>query len=154
MKNKLWVFIIVVILVLQQNLARCEGLNQANAIYNPMDYPSDIESIIITGGVNQDIEVNVSLSKRFSGIAAGLLLNGVNVIEGKSAAGAAWQSSYLIQDPGTDDIYVFNQAAGNSTPFSWGYSNYFTKTPGVNIVSTNWLPLYADHSHPNGGFSG
>jgi len=117
-----------------------------------MDYPADIESVVITGGVSQDIEVNVSLSKRFSGIAAGLLLNGVNVIASKSAAGAAWQTSYLLRDPNNNDIYVFNQAAGNSTPFAWGYSNVFSTYPGKGIVAWDWNPTCADHMHPDGDF--
>ncbi len=144
--------LIIFISLLQQNYARCAGLNSDTWIYNPMDYPADIESVVITGGVSQDIEVNVSLSKRFSGIAAGLLLNGVSVIAGKSAAGAAWQTSYIISAPDSQDVYVFNQAAGNSTPFSWGFTNFFSKIPSVNLVITNWTPLYADHYHPDGDF--
>ncbi|RLD09758.1 MAG: hypothetical protein DRI44_07750 [Chlamydiae bacterium] len=152
MKNKIRFLLIVFVLLLQQFTARSEGLNSDTWIYNPMDYPSDIESLVITGGISSDIEVKIGLSKKMSGITAGLSLNGVNVIAGKSAAGAAWQTSYLVKDPANNDIYVFNQAAGNSTPFSWGYTNYFVKTPGISLANTNWVLNYADHKHPKGDF--
>ncbi|RLD09757.1 MAG: hypothetical protein DRI44_07745, partial [Chlamydiae bacterium] len=72
--------------------------------------------------------------------------------EANSAAGAAWQTSYIISAINNLDIYVFNQAAGNSTPFAWGYSNVFSAYPGKGIVAWDWNPICADHMHPNGDF--
>ncbi|MDC0948918.1 hypothetical protein OAS86_06225 [Gammaproteobacteria bacterium] len=59
-----------------------------------------------------------------------------NVIEGRSAAGAGWQTSFLSRPAGQNSIYVNNQASGNSVGFSWGYSNA-TSVP-------QWNTLWAD----------
>ena len=148
-----YLLLILFILLLQQNKALGGNLNVINVShYNPMNDPGKTESVKITGGEKQDIEVDIRLSKELSGIAVGLLLNGVNVIEADSAAGAAWQTSYLISAIDNLDIYVFNQAAGNSTPFAWGYSNVFSAYPGKGIVAWDWNPICADHMHPGGDF--
>ena len=149
-----YLLLILFILLLQQNNALGGNLNVINVPnYNPMKYPGKTESVKIIGGEKQDIKVDIRLSKELSGIAVGLLLNGVNVIEADSAAGAAWQTSYIISPINDLDIYVFNQAAGNSTPFAWGYSNVFSAYPGKGIVAWDWNPICADHMHPGGDFS-
>lgn len=156
MKNKKSILTVIFAIVLQQNIAWSGSLNIINIPhYDPMSNLANTESFLITGGENQDIEVDVRLSKELSGIGVGLLLNGLNVLSSRSAAGAGWQTSYLVRAPNTDDVFVFNQAAGNSTPFAWGYGNTFLNSlndPQKRLVADDWNPLYADHMHPNGDF--
>jgi hypothetical protein len=74
----------------------------------------------------------------------------VNVVEPRSAAGAGWQTSYIIQDwPGGVGNIVFNQAAGNAVGSQWGYTNRYAFSGSV-INAMDWNPLVSDHIHETG----
>ncbi len=69
----------------------------------------------------------------------------VNILEARSAAGCGWQTSFLFQDPGKQQTIVFNQAAGNSTPYQWGYHNDYDE-----LAAFHWNPIVSDHVGPFG----
>ncbi|RKH51740.1 hypothetical protein D7W81_40325 [Corallococcus aberystwythensis] len=94
----------------------------------------------------------VGLSDTMGGIGVKLeLVNNqyptqyVNVVESRSAAGAGWQTSYIVGDwPGGVNPIVFNQAAGNSLGGQWGYTNSYAATASA-IHALDWNPLVSDH---------
>ena len=102
-------------------------------------------------------KLGVSLDANFGGIGTGLTItntgNGtsVNVVENRSGAGAAWQTSYYLYDQSSDTFVIFNQAAGNNVPSQWGYSNSV-----ANLTEANWVPMFStsyttNYSNPDGG---
>ena len=113
-----------------------------------------LESNTQVGMVGSRVTSVVGVDQRFGGIGAKFELlnndspgNYVNVLEARSGAGAGWQTSFLIEDwPGGVGILVFNQAAGNSTGYQWGFTNPCTDD-GHNIIATGWNPAHSDHIH-------
>lgn len=120
------------------------------------DFPwaEALDSNVQVGVGGSDVTSVVGIDNRFGGVGAKFELlnnqspgNWVNVLEARSGAGAGWQTSFLIEDwPGGAGIIVFNQAAGNSTGYQWGYGNGYSED-GQNIFATGWNPLYSDHIH-------
>ncbi|MBI5525909.1 MAG: hypothetical protein HY897_06200 [Deltaproteobacteria bacterium] len=99
------------------------------------------------------VEITIGISAEYGGVGSELVLinrgNGakLQVLESRSGAGCGWQTSYLFRDPGGNQILVYNQAAGNSTPRQWGYSNRY-----LGLSGEGWNPLWTDHVHPNSDF--
>lgn len=85
----------------------------------------------------------------------------VNVLETRSGAGAAWQTSSLVYDnPGGVGILVFNQSAGNSVfnqsagnsvGFQWAYGTTASATGPRSIETSAWTPVPSDHVHGEPG---
>lgn len=104
---------------------------------------------------SNDFHLKLGVDTNFGGIGTDISLinpdnqTEINVVENRSGAGAAWQSSYMIQDIGQDQLIVFNQGAGNSAAMQWGYSNAVK-----DLTQTGWMPMYADHANLNFSIDG
>ncbi len=106
--------------------------------------PSPVREEII--GSSRENSTAMSIAPSFGGVGTSLVLNGgrgesINIIEGHSAGGAGWQTSFFGLDPSTNHIYVFNQGAGNSDQ-QWGVEGSM-----VGLSHSQWIPLYSDHYH-------
>lgn len=95
-----------------------------------------------------DAKVTVGVSSTLGSIGVELGLTNthasdqpspVNVIDGKSAGGGGWQTSYWLEQP-DQYLEVFNQAAGNAVGEQWGYNNTFTGS-----AADLWDPIWSDH---------
>ena len=95
---------------------------------------------------SNDFKLQIGVDANFGGIGTLLqitnLLNNQsdNLIENRSGAGAGWQTSYYAYDQPSDTMVDFNQAAGNSVEYQWGYA-----TSIVDLSDTAWKPLNSDH---------
>ncbi|WP_165226262.1 hypothetical protein [Aquisphaera insulae] len=104
--------------------------------------------VAVTLGIAGDfggVGVTFELARRQSDGSVG---SPVNILEARSAAGSGWQTSVLLRDQTKHQTIVFNQAAGNSTPFQWGYKNDYFE-----LAAFKWNPVVSDHVHPNYNFS-
>ncbi|MGE6758251.1 hypothetical protein ACQKGO_09590 [Corallococcus interemptor] len=123
----------------------------------PSDWAWAPPATVNVGLIASQVTSVVGLSDSIGGVGVKLeLVNNqyptqyVNVVEDRSAAGAGWQTSYIIQDwPGGVGNIVFNQAAGNSLGGQWGYTNLYAFS-GSTINAMDWNPLVADHIHETG----
>ncbi len=113
-----------------------------------------------------EVDVKIGVTENFGGIGtemqlinrAALNANDPNaqlqIIDGRSAAGAAWQTSFygrnkLLSAPRKPtSTFIFNQGAGNFMT-QWGFASAFTEQ-GLNLVQNNWIPLYEDHFAADG----
>lgn len=94
-----------------------------------------------------NVGVNVGIAGGFGGVATELNLRNlkssdttpVNIIEAKSAAGSAWQTSFYGGDRTGNLVMILNQAAGNSD-LQWGYTGTYS-----DLQQLDWNPLYTDH---------
>ena len=118
---------------------------------NPGVLNCNLNAISLLGGNHQGIfnsqgyNLAIKLDANFGGIGTVLSFtnasNGAsaNVIEARSGTGAAWQTSYYLYDSASDTFIVFNQNAGNSIGYQWGYSNAVE-----NLTESSWEPLISD----------
>ncbi len=93
-----------------------------------------------------DVRVDVGIAREYGGVGVLLGLNGVNVLEPRSAAGGGWQTSNVIVDGSSaspTQYILFNQGAGNSRDYQWGYRNTYS---GLSALEFN--PLWSDNVHP------
>ncbi|WP_147442836.1 hypothetical protein [Corallococcus interemptor] len=124
----------------------------------PTDWAWAPPATVNVGLIASQVTSVVGLSDSIGGVGVKLeLVNNqyptqyVNVVEDRSAAGAGWQTSYIIQDwPNGVGKIVFNQAAGNSLGGQWGYTNLYAFS-GSTINALDWNPLVADHIHAEPG---
>ncbi|MCB8884080.1 hypothetical protein ACELLULO517_27930 [Acidisoma cellulosilytica] len=72
----------------------------------------------------------------------------VNLIDSRSAGGAAWQISMGGTNAVSGKIIHFNQAAGNSARV-WGYEAPLGYSPN-GFTQLTWLPLYSNDYRPLG----
>ncbi len=108
------------------------------------------DSAIFKGA--SDIWVRAGVNRDLGGV--GVLLELINprapnlplqVIDARSAGGAAWQSTIgLIQQVGSGHpIAHFNQGAGNSDKL-WGFATAFAVSPDLGIMQKHWVPLWSN----------
>jgi hypothetical protein len=76
----------------------------------------------------------------------------VDLCEARSAAGAGWQHSTIVETPGGDEM-IFNQAAGNAVGYQWGHGSPVERrqTPRqASLEAARWIPCYFDtrNGHP------
>jgi hypothetical protein len=70
------------------------------------------------------------------------------LIDNRSAAGAAWQSSFGGVDAERDRLVHFNQGCGDSDQ-NWGFESSYALGPQVGIVQKQWIPLLSnDYKQP------
>ncbi|WP_284948315.1 hypothetical protein [Acidisoma cladoniae] len=103
-----------------------------------------------------DAWVNVGLDRTIGGVIVALnLINPsasdlpMNVIDSRSAGGAAWQVSMGGVDARSGETRHFNQAAGNSARV-WGYEAPLSVVPNFGFQQLSWLPLYSNDYRPSG----
>jgi hypothetical protein len=99
------------------------------------------------------VHVEVGINNDLGGVGVSLKLSNnrdpqarpLNILESRSAAGCGWQTSFLLRDDTTNpsQVLVFNQAAGNSVPYQWGYHNDY-----AGLAAFHWNPVASDHYHP------
>lgn len=117
--------------------------------------PPATSSKTITGSA---AVVRLGISKEFGGVGVNFELASrssdgnsgpfINILEARSAAGCGWQTSFLLRDQSRRQTIVFNQAAGNSVPYQWGYQNDYHE-----LAAFHWNPVVSDHIHPGHDFS-
>ena len=102
-----------------------------------------------------EVSVNLGIAGDFGGVGVTFELvnkskpdQSVNILEARSATGCGWQTSFLFTDQSKDQIIVFNQAAGNSVAYQWGYQNDYDE-----LAAFHWNPVVSDHTHPHRDFS-
>ena len=110
-----------------------------------------------TYGVNgSTVSTNVSVAGGLGGIPTELWLKNnftghqINIIEGRSAAGAAWNNSIMALDGYGTHILLTNQSGGNSMN-QWGYEVALENTRG--FAQTDWTPQYLDHYHDGSSYA-
>jgi len=111
-----------------------------------------------------EVVVRLGISADFGGVGVvfelarkrqdGSVGAAVNILEARSAAGCGWQTSYgftYTDAAGHARSAVFNQAAGNSTPYQWGYGNDYFE-----LAAFHWNPAVSDHTEvgPTNPFDG
>jgi len=97
----------------------------------------------------------VGIQRKLGGVATTLDLINPNhpeaplcLIDNRSAAGAAWQSSMGVIDAKTDRLIHYNQACGNSDQ-NWGYVSTYDISDTKGFIQKQWLPLFSnDYKHP------
>ncbi|NOK22017.1 hypothetical protein [Corallococcus carmarthensis] len=135
--------------------SKVQSLQTQLSCFQPFEWAPP--ATVNVGLIASQVTSVVGLSDSIGGVGVKLeLVNNqyptqyVNVVEDRSAAGAGWQTSYIIQDwPGGVGNIVFNQAAGNSTAGQWGYTNLYAFS-GSTINALDWNPLVSDHLHEAG----
>ena len=102
-----------------------------------------------------DAWARVGIQRKLGGVATTLdLINPAHpqapleLIDNRSAAGAAWQSCIGGIDPVTDRLNHFNQSCGNSDQ-NWGFESQYDIGGIKGIIQKQWLPLFTnDYRHP------
>jgi hypothetical protein len=135
---------------LLQTTPASAGVNTNLSCYGA--WAADLPDTNTWGVSGTSVGVHVGANANFGGIGTQLglsnLANGspyVDVLEARSGTGAGWQTSYWLKDPSSDKYIVFNQAAGNSIGYQWGYKNSF---PGT--AALDWNPIVSDHLQHGG----
>ncbi|MGO8880166.1 MAG: hypothetical protein ACLPVO_00400 [Desulfomonilaceae bacterium] len=111
-----------------------------------------------------DVVVHLGITGEFGGVGVAFELASirsdgsvgaaVNILEARSAAGCGWQTSYgfnYTDKHKHSHLAIFNQAAGNSTPYQWGYGNDYCE-----LAAYHWNPVVSDHTElgPTNPFDG
>ena len=92
--------------------------------------------------------VRMGINRDIGGIAVLLDLvnaarpaSAINILDARSAGGAAWQTTIMVLDVKQHRRVNYNQAAGNSDSV-WGYNGDFEVAHG--FVQREWLPLFSN----------
>jgi len=101
-----------------------------------------------------DAWVRVGINANLGGVATTLdLINPAHpeaplvLIDNRSAAGAAWQTSMGLTN-GTTQNTNYNQFCGNSDG-NWGYQSSYSVSSSAGIIQQQWLPLESnDYRQP------
>ena len=130
----------------QQLLCNVAGLPNA---------PTPTDTVNFNGA--SDVQVQVGILRNLGGIGASWTLinpaapnSPLQLIDARSASGAAWQSTIGIVMTATSSSGVvshpiahFNQAAGNSAEM-WGFGSPFVINAAAGISQGGWSPLYSN----------
>jgi hypothetical protein len=148
--NRMMRGIVVFMVLFCVNFPVTAQISVLNCNYPQNAIPSVTDYIDMSGS---EIRIKYGINRVFGGVAVDLRLinlakptQEVNVLEGRSAAGAGWQWSQLTHSYDHFELMT-NQAGGNSVGSQWGYSNTTTGTCSSTncfINATNWVPLYRD----------
>lgn len=117
-------------------------------------FSKPLTSTVKAGAIGGAVTSVVGIDAETAGIGATFELKNnasphyVNVLETRSGAGAAWQTSSLVWDnPGGVGIMVFNQSAGNSVGSQWAYTTKAVAKGAHDIETALFTPVYSDHIH-------
>ena len=95
-------------------------------------------------GINRNLGNIIVLLEAFPPGTNG---NGANLIEARSAGGAAWQAGVGGTDADLNEIIHYNQGGGNSAR-NWGFEAPLTAGHQSGFVQQKWMPLYANDHRP------
>jgi hypothetical protein len=98
----------------------------------------------------RDLWTTVGINRKFGGIGVELALTNptapnasLNIVDARSAGGAAWQTTTAVADAKDERIVHVNQAAGNSAR-NWGLESEYEISPMQGIRQQDWLPLVSN----------
>lgn len=103
-----------------------------------------------------DVAVNLGISSDFGGVGVKFEIvnlrdhptQPLDVLEARSAAGCGWQTAFHLHDPFGKQNIDFNQAAGNSVAYQWGYNNDYDE-----LAAFHWNPVPSDATSARGATS-
>jgi hypothetical protein len=105
-----------------------------------------------------DAWVTVGINRKLGGVAVKLSITNpeaptqpLDLVEARSAGGAAWQTTVTVADAEKQRIIHFNQAAGNSAA-NWGFEAAYNIDPATGLSQQEWLPLYSNDYRSGLGF--
>ncbi len=101
----------------------------------------------------EEVGVKLGFSDEFGGVGVEFELTNksgdgrpVNILEGRSGAGAGWQYTGMLYGYQKQDLLI-NQAGGNGLGYQWGYKSQLeaeTVNGEESLNSTNWIRNYSD----------
>ena len=121
--------------------------------------PNPIPPTDVVTFKGSDAWATVGINRKFGGVAVKLALINpaapdapLDILDARSAGGAAWQTAISVADEVNQRIVHYNQAAGNSAA-NWGFESPYRVGPAIGFAQEDWLPLFSNDYRQGLSFS-